>query len=244
MSLDLSSMTERDGGRTHRAADAVVADLQARITSGELADGSFLPVERELMSHYAISRTVVREAVAQLGNRGLVETRPRFRPVVRSPGYEAAFSAVGGVVGHLLNDTAGVKNLYDTRIFVEAGLVRLAARHARKQDIEALAAALDANQEAIEDSAQFYATDTAFHGVLYGIPQNPILPAIHKAFTAWLSVHWDRMLRSPERNRVNFLSHRDIFTAIRERDPDAAERALQSHLDAAWGYVRGTFETS
>ncbi|WP_425414882.1 FCD domain-containing protein [Rubellimicrobium mesophilum] len=69
-----------------------------------------------------------------------------------------------------------------------------------------------------------------------------MLPAVHKAFTAWLADHWLKMPRSPERNRVNWLRHRDIFQAIRDRDPDAAEAALASHLNAAWEYVRGTFE--
>ncbi len=224
-----------------RAADAVVARLESRIAAGELADGSYLPVERELMAEYGISRTVVREAIARLASRGLIEARPRFRPVVRRPGYDAALSALGGVVSHLLAQNTGVKNLYDVRVFLEAALVRHAALHARKDDIVALRAALDANERAIPDSARFYATDTAFHAVLYDVPGNPVMPSIHRAFTSWLSPHWDRMLRSPERNRVNYLSHREIFAAIVDRDPDAAERALQSHLSAAWEYVRGTF---
>ena len=64
-----------------RAADAVVAQLEARILSGKLADKQPLPSERELMEEFDISRTVVREAIATLSNRGLVESRPRFRPV-------------------------------------------------------------------------------------------------------------------------------------------------------------------
>ena len=224
-----------------RAADAVVARIESRISSGELPDGAFLPAERELMVEYGISRTVVREAVARLASRGLIEARHRFRPVVRRPGYDAALSAVGGIVSHLLGQNEGVKNLYDMRVFLEAALVRNAALHARKEDIVALRTALAANEEAIPDSKRFYATDVAFHAVLYSIPRNPVFPSVHKAFTAWLAPHWERMLRSPERNRVNYLAHRAIFEGIVERDPDAAERALQSHLGAAWEYVRGTF---
>ncbi|HVX80652.1 MAG TPA: FCD domain-containing protein [Devosiaceae bacterium] len=224
-----------------RAADAVAARLEARIVSGELADGAYLPAERELMAELGISRTVVREAVARLASRGFVEARHRFRPVVRRPGYDAALSAIGGVVGHLLSASGGVKNLYDTRVFLEAALVRYAALNARKDDIAALRAALAANHDAIPDSARFYATDVAFHAVLYDVPRNPVFPSVHKAFTSWLAPHWERMLRSPERNQVNYLSHRDICEAIVERDPEAAERALQSHLAAAWEYVRGTF---
>ena len=225
-----------------RAADAVVARVESRIISGELADGAFLPAERELMAEYGISRTVAREAVARLASRGLIEARHRYRPVVRRPGYDAALSAASGVVSHLLGQNSGVKKLYDMRGFLEAALVSNAALHARKDDIGALRSALAANEAAIPDSQLFYATDVAFHAVVYDIPGNPVFPAVHRAFTLWLSPHWERMLRSPERNRINYLSHRSIFEAIVDRDPDAAERALQNHLGAAWEYVRGTFD--
>jgi GntR family transcriptional regulator, sialic acid-inducible nan operon repressor len=227
--------------QSHRAADTVVRQIEARIAAGDLADGDPLPPERDLIESFGVSRTVVREAVATLASRGLVENRPRFRPVVRRPGYDAALAAADGVVGHLLAQSGGVKNLYDTRIFLEASLVRQAARQALKDDIEALKRALDANEAAIPDSAAFYQTDVAFHAVLYDIPKNPVFPAIHKAFTAWLAPHWVKMPRSPERNRVNFQRHSDIYHAIRDRDPDAAEAALNAHLNAAWEYVRGTF---
>lgn len=224
-----------------RAADAVVRGIEARIISGSLASGTPLPPERDLIGTYGVSRTVVREAVATLASRGLVESRPRYRPVVRRPGFDAALAAADGVVGHLLRETGGVRALYDTRILLEGALVRQAAMNARKDDLAALDAALDANEAAIPDSGRFYATDTGFHGILYDIPRNPVLPAVHRAFTAWLSPHWSRMPRSPERNRINWLRHRDIARAIRERDPDAAEAALNAHLSSAWEYVRGTF---
>lgn len=227
---------------SYRAADSLVRQIEARIAAGDLVDGAPLPPERDLIETYGVSRTVVREAVAALASRGLVESRPRYRPVVRRPGYDAALAAADGVVGHLLAQSGGVKNLYDTRIFLEASLVRQAARQARKDDIEALKRALDANEAAIPDSAAFYRTDVAFHAVLYDIPKNPVFPALHKAFTAWLAPHWVKMPRSPERNRVNFHRHSDIYNAIRDRDPDAAEAALNAHLNAAWEYVRGTFE--
>lgn len=225
-----------------RAADALVLALEARIASGDLADGVPLPPERELMETFGVSRTVVREAVAALASRGLVESRPRFRPVVRRPGFGAAIAAVSGVVGHLLANAGGVRNLYEARIFLEAALVRHAALSARKEDIEALHAALAANEAAISDSTAFYQTDVAFHAVLYEIPRNPVFPAVHQAFTGWLAPRWVKMPRSPERNRVNFLRHSDIYHAIRDRDPDAAEAALTAHLNAAWEYVRGTFD--
>ncbi len=225
-----------------RAADLIVGRIEQRIMSGDLPDRAPLPAERHLMAEFGASRTVVREAVTALANRGLVENRPRFRPIVRKPGYDAALTAVGGIVNHLLGEQGGVRNLYDSRVFLERALVREAAMHARKDDIQELKQALTKNQDAIDQSEQFYETDVAFHGVLYSIPQNPIFPAIHSAYTAWLAPHWIKMERSPKRNRVNFECHQAILDAIMERDPDGAEEALVGHLQAAWEFVRVTFD--
>lgn len=230
-------------GATGRASDLVVTQLEEQIISGELADGAPLPAERDLMERFGTSRTVVREAITALTSRGLIENRPRFRPVVRKPEYGAAIGAMNGVIQHMLSGTAGVKNLYDSRIFIERALAREAATSARKPDIDALREALHENESAIEDSGRFYLTDVAFHGVLYGIPKNPIFPAIHEAYVSWLSPYWTKMIESRERNLINFQSHKEIFEAIADRDPDGAEQALKNHLNAAWEYVRVTFKS-
>lgn len=234
-----SSETGNDSGR---AADNVVAAIEAQIVSGELENRSPLPAERDLMAQFGTSRTVIREAISKLSSLGLVETKPRFRPVVRKPDYATVLQACGNVVQHLLTDKTGIKNLYDSRVFVERALVREAASSARKEDIVDLKKALDDNKNAIPDSDAFYRTDVAFHGVLYRIPRNPIFPAIHEGYTSWLAPQWDRMLRSPERNEMNYIAHKAILDAILERDPAAAEEALTNHLKAAWEFVRVTFD--
>jgi DNA-binding FadR family transcriptional regulator len=224
-----------------RAASNVIRSLERQIVSGELADGAHLPSERELMEIYGVSRTVVREAVTTLASRGLLEARPRYRPIARRPGYDTALKAVEGAIGHLLTEPDGIKNLFNSRIFLEMALVRHAALHAKRADIQALKEALDANEAAIGQSELFYATDVAFHGTLFQIPKNPVFPVMHMAYVAWLSPHWRKMPRMPERNETNFLRHLEIFTAIQNRDPEAAEEAMQAHLVSAWEFVRGTF---
>ena len=67
--------------------------------------------------------------------------------------------------------------------------------------------ALQRNRAAIGDSEAFYATDVAFHGVLYKVPRNPIYPAVHKAYVDWLMSHWRRMERSSDVDRMNHAGH-------------------------------------
>jgi GntR family transcriptional regulator, sialic acid-inducible nan operon repressor len=227
--------------RAGRVSDQLGERLAAMILGGELASGARLPPERELMHRFHVSRTTVREAISGLASRGLVLTRPGYRPIVRQPSYETAIDALGQLVGHLMSGADGARMLFDSRIFVEAALARFAATHARREDITLLRQALEANGAAIGDPQAFYETDVAFHGLLYRIPGNPIYTAVHKAYVEWLMRHWARMRRGEEVDRLNHAGHAAIFEAIVERDPDEAEAALRRHLAIAWELVRGTF---
>lgn len=224
-----------------RAADKLVALFEDQIRQGALAQGEALPPEREIVQTYGVSRTVAREAVLSLAGKGLVEARPGFRPVVKKPSVDTAFDIVGSLVPQLLQETGGVRNLFDLRIMMEASLVRSAAKTATKDDIQALKDALDRNELAVGESQEFYLTDMAFHGVLFGISDNPLMPAMHRAYSEWLAPHWLQMPRMEGRNQINFQSHKAIFNAILMRDPDAAEAALMEHMANAWQQVRNTF---
>ena len=224
-----------------RAADRLFQHFVAMIRSGELSEGDTLPPEREIVEIHGVSRTVVRETVQALANKGLVEARPRYRPVVRKPDFDAAFDTVDTVVTQMLAVPGGIRNLFETRILVEAALVREAAKVATEADLQAMQAALAANEAAQDDNALFFKTDTAFHGMLFQMSGNPVLLSVHRAYTSWLAPQWTMMPRNPTRNATNYRSHKAIYDAIAAGDPDAAEAALRSHLDDAWAQVRSTF---
>lgn len=224
-----------------RAADQLVSAIEKEIFEGRMEFGQPLPPEREIVQKHGVSRTVVREAVRMLASKGLITARPGFRPVIAKPGYDAAVDVVGSIMTQLLGQPGGVRNLFDLRIRMEVSLARDATNLATAHDIERLETALHTNEEAIQNSELFYETDIAFHGILYEIPGNPVLPSIHRAYTDWLSRHWTKMPRLPDRNRTNYEAHKAIFDAILRRDADRAEAAARSHLAAAWQQVSSTF---
>lgn len=194
------------------------------------------------MRRFDVSRTVVREAIAALASKGLLLTRPGYRPVVAKPGIDAAATALGRFVSQAaLLDEGGVWDLFETRMFIEAALVRRAALQARKEDIQELRAALVLNRAMIGRRGEFERSDAEFHHVLYKLPRNPIYPAIHRAYVEWLYRHWLRIGSTPEIDMVHYGGHEAIFAAVEERDPDRGEEALRSHLIAAWERVRMTF---
>jgi DNA-binding GntR family transcriptional regulator len=54
----------------------VAADIERRISAGEVPKGGRLENERELADHYRVSAGTVRRAVRDLRDRGLVATLP------------------------------------------------------------------------------------------------------------------------------------------------------------------------
>jgi len=224
-----------------RLADALAEAILGMVRSGELAPGRKLPAERDLVSRFGVSRVAVREAIAALAGRGVLQIRRGHRPIVQEPDIGRAIGNLGELVRHLVLEESGAWNLFEARIFVEAALVRHAAQHARPADIAALEAALADNRAAVGDGPRFYATDVAFHAVLYRVPGNPIFPALQQAFVGWLSASWARMPHAVEIDRMNCRAHEAILEAIMRRDADRAERTLRGHLAAAWEFVRAGF---
>lgn len=225
------------------AADTVISILEERIYKGELKEGTKIPAERELSEEFGISRTVAREAVKALGERGLIKVLPRHRPVVKQLNYDMAFGRLGGLVSYLVDQPQGIKDLFNVRIFIEVGLVRQTALLGTKDDITRLREALEKNKNCIEKIDKFYQSDIEFHAVLYQIPRNSIFPAIHQAFCDWFKNFWNAMPFSIERNQWNFEDHKAIFEAILSRDPDLAEEKLKAHLNTSWEHVKKHNET-
>lgn len=232
---DAPAGNETAGRRLRRQ----LADM---IRSGQLKAGDRLPTERQLMADFGVGRSVVREAIAELASQGLLKTRAGFRPVISRPEVVSALGSLAQFVNHLtMGSEAGLKNLFETRVFIEVGLARWAALHARREDIVELRAALAANKETIGIPGDFERSDAAFHHVLYKIPRNEIYPAIHRAYVDWLYDHWGAIEATPELDTLYHGGHEAILAAIVERDPDAAEDAARRHLAFAWEKVRVTF---
>lgn len=61
---------------------SVISHLEDQIDAGSLAPGNSLPSERVLAQNFKVSRAVVRSAIQDLGQRGLLIIKENCRPVV------------------------------------------------------------------------------------------------------------------------------------------------------------------
>jgi DNA-binding FadR family transcriptional regulator len=220
--------------RKPKLAARVVSAIQARIGQGQLAPGDRLETETELMARFAVSRTVVREALATLAAQGLVEARQGAGVFVRrTPG------ALDGFPGDLSGPLATVMNVLELRMAVEAEAAALAARR-RTAGEEALIRESFAHLEtALQAGIGTVDQDAAFHLAIARATHNPFFIECLTALGRHAGPRG--LLSSAEREAVsdqNYLAavqheHAAILQAIADGDPEAARAAMRRHLVAS-----------
>ena len=225
-------MSNRSKG-DRRIYEEIALKLAERMNSGELADGSLLPSERELAEMFGASRTSVREALLSLQSSGLISVRQRARARVTQLNNPAFFNQLSATAQSLLARPNGVADFQEARILFECGLARYAARHASPKELERLAVALAQNKKGIGDPVLFAKTDLAFHDVLAEIPRNPIFTALNTALSDWLREQRTVGVRAPIRGAIRraYQGHEEIYEAVAARDPELADKAMASHLE-------------
>ena len=215
---------------TTTLAQRVVTGLKERILSGDLAPGSKLPSESELIAAYAVSRTVVREAVTRLRAEGLVETfqgRGSFVLAVPEP-------TTFRVEASALRTHHDVLAMVDFRIGVESEAAALAAARADAGAASAVGAAMDAfvaaaPEEAVEADFAFHRAVAAATGNRFYLdlieslgPMMILLPRtrLGDAYSLTDAAHVERVRRE----------HENVAAAVRAGDPETARAAMRVHL--------------
>ncbi|WP_413733932.1 transcriptional regulator NanR [Sodalis sp. RH21] len=220
-----------------KLSEVVEEELEFMVRRGEFAEGDQLPSERELMEMFKVGRPSVREALAALKRKGLLQISNGERARVTRPSPDTIISEISGMAKDFLHQPGGINHFEQLRQFFESSLVRYAAEKATDKQIARLAAALEINSKSLVDHDLFVRSDIAFHRVLAEIPGNPLFLAIHIALLDWLiaaRVALTEPQQILEHNGNSYRQHVNIYEAIRRHDPDGAEAALKEHLHSVF----------
>ncbi len=214
--------------------ETVLDRLIEAITSNEFPPGSQMPSERELMVKIGVGRPSIREAMLTLQQMGLIKISHGERARVVRPSIDVIVDQISSaMIMLLLTNPRGLEELKSARIMMEVGLVRLAAERAGPNDLRYLQEALQEMRAATGNPAAFVAADMKFHELIAGISGNSLIAAAVGAILGWLSKFRHEMVAVKGAEPLTVQEHEAILEAIRERDPDAAEKAMQRHLSRA-----------
>lgn len=227
--------------RPANLAHAITAELVERIVHGVHPPGSSLPPEPVLVDSFGVSRTVIREAVKLLQEKGLVQVRQGTGTVVTSPARWDMLDEL--VLSATIAETDGITVLDDlvvTRRLLEADMANVAARVAGAEALDRLRTLVDEMADLVGDHVAYAQHDRAFHDTIMQTSGNRIARAVVRSLESQV-VNTARYMGRPERALcvASNRGHRRIYERIAARDPGGAAEAMFTHITEAWLVRRG-----
>ena len=210
-------------------ADQIYGHILHDIAMGAFPVASRLPTEKQLSERFAVSRPVVREALARLQRDGLVESRRGSGSYVRaSPPEDLSLAAD-------MERIARYQRFQDFRLVVEGAAAALAAENRSEKELSRI---IDAHRQfmaEIADGLFLWQSDRALHLAIAAATGNEFFATSLDASDVGLSDFMNVSLkltssRSPQRGQVVSREHGDIVDAIAAKDRKAAQVAMEHHI--------------
>ena len=194
------------------------------IVDNALHKGEKLPSERQLAQMLSIGRNTLREALRKLEVIGVVE-------VVNGKGI-----FVKDARSHSLNvqiETARVNfmELLGIRRVLELHVIDQVVANAGKDDIANIGIRLAKLETACEQGIDPEEYDTGFHHAIYKASHNQTLQDLVRPLAATFHELWKPLRRDDTIFTDTLQLHRELYAALRQRDADAAHKAMNLILD-------------
>lgn len=211
-----------------RLPDQIATHLMRQIVESDLPAGTLLPTEADLVEQFAVGKSAVREAVRIVSTKGLVE-------VVQGSGMRVTprqrWNLIDPELIAIISDSiVSIAHLMELRLALEPSIAAHAAARATDEQVEELAALVEASAMRLGDTEGIVARDMEFHNVVTEAADNPLYPILLGA-VAELQVELRRKVVMTEKGRDHGIEyHRRIVEAIRAHDPDHARTMMSEHL--------------
>jgi DNA-binding FadR family transcriptional regulator len=211
--------------------DRVMAEVSDHIRKNGLEPGAILPSEAEFAARAGVSRAVAREGFRGLAVLGMIDVGNGRRARV-APADESVVSLMLDHAIHTKQVT--VQQILDVRRTIELRTVALAAfrrTETEAAEIEEIAAGM---RRSFADPAEVMKLDIAFHEAIAQASRNPLFALLVASFRVVTRETWATGWASRPTDEARMESvegHTAIALAVRDRNRQAAEKAMADHFD-------------
>nr|WP_221379085.1 FadR/GntR family transcriptional regulator [Actinoplanes polyasparticus] len=222
--------------RPDRLSVAVVLELVELIVTGQIPEGELLPPEGPLSEHFGVSRTVIRESVKRLEEKGLlIVTQGRGTQVARSGSWNMLDPVVLATLIDNDESLGVLDELTVVRANLESAMAGTVAAQRTEEGLTRIAHALEVMREQRQESDASRQADVVFHLTVMELSGNRLAENIAKRL----------YLRALESNRFHGMGYEKAFEstvdehalvldAITRQDVAAAETTMRDHILGSW----------
>jgi GntR family transcriptional repressor for pyruvate dehydrogenase complex len=225
----IQNVNSNASNSSHRAMQ-VVNHVRALIENGTLQSGDKIPPEREFARTLRISRASLRTGIGYLAAMGVMKIRHGVGTFVADGPPDIGKASLG-----FLSALHGFQSwqMFEARIILESNLAALAAERGKEAHHTALAEEVAEMFASLNAPTEYLVHDVLFHRIIAQASGNPILAAIMETVTSSM---YDQRRKTVERARdlrESAEMHREIYRAIRGRNPQEARKFMEKHLRMA-----------
>lgn len=218
-----------------------LADLLETQIITAYEQGGKLPSEQALAEQYQVSRTIIREAIKLLHERGLIDSRTGSGAYVTKP--EA--NNVSDVVSRIIRmNNIDAQAIYDVRGILEEAAVRRAAQYVTKEQIARMERTLATLRDRSISFDQRRDFDFEFHYQIAQASGNPLLVVLIETMANVFKDVITSGIFLEGGIDDGIMRHQKILNAIAARDPDQAELAMREHLAQSLCNVKAFHQSS
>jgi GntR family transcriptional repressor for pyruvate dehydrogenase complex len=207
-----------------------IAGILEQAIIGSEIKAEKLPSEQELSKRFKVSRTVIREALKVLKERGLIQPKNGEGSYISRPNTDTISSAINRIVqmDNISND-----DLHNMRLILETAGAKLAARNAKPEEIEHLENILEQMSDETLKLNKRILLDADFHIGIARASGNELLGMFVDVMTLLLKDYMSQGFFGVTRIRNTLSQHKKTLEAIKAGAGDKAEAAIYDHLVAA-----------
>lgn len=210
-----------------KLTEAIAQQLLEQIREQNLQPGTRMPSERELMAALNVGRSTVREALNGLALMGVIEIRHGQGAFVTAPVVEPAAEDLSAALAKGVTS-----DLLEARLVIEIEVARLAALRRTESDLDSMRSVLAAHERAIDEGEVCATYSANFHLELAAAAHNDVLEGIVASFMPLLEALGPDLEQLPSYREWELAEHRDLYTAVLDRDANAAGDRMRQHLES------------
>lgn len=224
--------------KNERLSDKVAAQLRGLIREQNLQPGDRLPAERPLAVQLGVSRTALREAIAQLASQGLLSARVGGGTYVSEP---AARQTIDEPLTPYLplfqGDPEYRFDVLEIRHALEGATAWHAALRATDEDRARIRQAFETMMAAHgkDDPAAEAQADAAFHLAIAEASHNLVLLQVMRGLFELLQTNISQSREKLYTSARTFAplsaQHREMMDGVLSGDPERARAAAHAHLE-------------
>ena len=211
-----------------RVAEEIADRIRVLILDGTLPANRPLPGERPLATRFGVSRGSIRDAFRLLETIGLLETRHGQGTFPRELDVNRLVAPLASILTYRRDLR---EELLDVRRMFEPAVARVAATRITEDDLADLQRILATQRRRLSSGVSAIVEDTAFHAVLARATRNRVVMSIMETLNDLLIESRKLTLKQKGRPERSLRGHEAVVAALRRRDPDAAARAMHTHVN-------------